>query len=117
MLPLHLGVCISPKKTEVRPASKTRIVLERVGRGKYASASLQSHPGHTHKPLGIEQSRQIPLTEESQRVASPARRTGSGRGPGPANPTKRDHLGPGPSVRQLLTWDIKMKKCLCLKSS
>lgn len=38
----------------MRPASKTMVVLERVGRGKDvpSTRSLQSHP-HTHKPLSI----------------------------------------------------------------
>lgn len=41
----------------------------------------------------------------------------SRKGHGSANPTKRDHPGLSPSIRQLLTQDIKVKKCLCLKPS
>lgn len=41
----------------------------------------------------------------------------SRRGHQSANPTKWDHPEHSPSVKQLLTWDVKMKKCLCLKPS
>lgn len=107
-----------PKTREVRLAPKTMIVLERVGRAKDSPHHHhQSHHSHIYKPMcnAIEPAGSTLIM--SQRMASPVRRKCGRKGHGSANPTKRDHPGLSPSIRQLLTWNIKMKKCLCLKPS
>lgn len=107
-----------PKTREVTPAPKTMIVLERVEKGKDPPHNhQQSHHSHLHEHVCNATEPAASTLITSLRMASPARRKCSRRDHGSANPTKRDHPGLSPSIRELLTWNIKMKKCLCLKPS
>lgn len=117
----HLGFCMSPKnqRSEICSLNYKSSWKCREGGKDSPHHHPPSHHSHIHELMcSATQNQQVPSTLiMSQRIANPERRKRSRRGRRSANPTKRDHPGLSPSIRQLLTWNIKMKKCLCLKPS
>lgn len=98
---------------KISSTSKIMVDLERARRQQRLPQSRDPPSTHTQYLVHYTRTSRFYLNDESQRVAV-AQPRGRGGGRRSANPTERIIPGTAPA-RATLTWDIKMKKCLCLK--